>query len=269
MESDRLFRKTVTDYFDRHGRILPWRSKTTTPYHILVSEFMLQQTQVDRVKDKYSQFIKKFPTPQKLANASVREVYDIWSGLGYNRRALALQKTAKTLISNYNGRVPKNTNELEALPGIGPYTARAVRVFAYNIPDIVIETNIRTVYIHHFFKNSSKVQDNDLVPFIEKTLDTKNPRRWYSALMDYGAMLKKEYGNSSRQSSHHVKQSRFEGSRRQQRGKILKLLHTQKGMSLNQISKQLTMRKGDAVTILEELAREGFIKKANRNYQLK
>jgi A/G-specific adenine glycosylase len=219
----RRFQRTILDHYRRCGRDLPWRT-TTDPYLILVSEFMLQQTQVDRVLPKYQEFISRFPDPAALARASLHQVLAAWSGLGYNRRAQALKKCAEAIMKHCGGRVPDSQEELEQLPGIGPYTARAVCVFAYNQPRIVIETNIRAVYIHFFFVGQSSVEDPELLPLLEKTLYRRNPRRWYNALMDYGAMLKKFCGNPSRASARYARQSPFKGSNREIRGMIIKML---------------------------------------------
>ncbi len=172
---------------------------------------MLQQTQVERVIPKYKAFLKAFPTPQKLAKAPLLRVLKLWSGLGYNRRAKYLWEAAKQWGA-----------PIETLPGVGPYTASAVHVFAFNKPEILIETNVRTVFIHHLFPKSKKVTDRRLVPFITHTLDTKNPREWYSALMDYGSHLKSTHPNPSRRSKHHTTQKPFKGSDREIRGVILK-----------------------------------------------
>ncbi len=216
------FQKKILDFYKKEGRHdLPWR-KTTDPYKILVSEIMLQQTQVDRVIPKYRAFLKAFPKAAMLAAAPLSEVLTLWSGLGYNRRALYLKRAAETVATKRNGKFPKTAVELELLPGVGSYTARAVAAFAYNIPDVCIETNIRRVFLHEFFPNSMDVSDIKLFPLIAETLDTKNPREWYWALMDYGAYLKKIVKNPNQRSKQYVKQSKFEGSLRQIRGALLK-----------------------------------------------
>ena len=183
---------------------------------------MLQQTQVDRVIPKYKAFLAAFPTVYKLGEASNVDVLALWSGLGYNRRALYLKRTAEALVEKYHGVFPKDIETLESLPGIGPYTARAVATFSYNQPYTCIETNIRAVFIREFFPDTTKVADSALLPLIEKTLDKTNPREWYYALMDYGTYIKKQFPNPSRASLHHVKQSTFVGSVREVRGAILR-----------------------------------------------
>jgi A/G-specific adenine glycosylase len=204
------------------GRDFPWRH-TNDPYRILVSEVMLQQTQTARVVSKYLEFIERFPDICALARAGVAEVLTAWQGLGYNRRALALHRTAGIIYGDFGGLVPREKETLLALPGIGPYTAAAIRAFAFGQPDVLLETNIRTVFIHEFFPENETVPDRDILPIVEATLDRDTPRRWYEALMDYGAMLK-DSGNPSRRSSHYRRQSRFKGSRREARGAILRTL---------------------------------------------
>ena len=216
------FHGVVYAHYERYGRDFPWRH-TTDPYHVLVSEVMLQQTQTGRVASKYREFLKQFPDVCALAQAGVVEVLAAWQGLGYNRRALALHRTACIICTDFAGLVPQEKQALLALPGIGPYTAAAIRAFAFDLPDVFIETNIRTVFIHEFFPGATTVHDRDILPMVEATLDRSAPRRWYQALMDYGAMLK-ESGNPSRRSAHHRVQSRFKGSRREARGIILRTL---------------------------------------------
>jgi A/G-specific adenine glycosylase len=221
---EKKFITTVQQFYTEHGRhTLPWR-KTHNPYRILVSEIMLQQTQVERVIPKYQNFLKLFPTVEVLAAASLGQVLVAWQGLGYNRRAKMLHACAQVVVNDLGGIWPKTHSGLLALPGVGPYTASAVLAFAFNVPTPLIETNVRTVYIHHFFPNETNVLDSALLPIIERTLDKENPRIWYASLMDYGSYLKATVGNKSRASKHHVKQSTFAGSNRQIRGAIIRLL---------------------------------------------
>lgn len=215
------FQKKILSWHKKYGRHdLPWR-KTKNPYHILVSEIMLQQTQVDRVILKYKTFLKKFPTIKALAQAAVSDVLKEWKGLGYNRRALYLKRAAECILRAFGGAFPQSISDIESLPGVGTYTARAVATFAFNAPEIFIETNIRRVFIHFFFKNRNAVSDSEILPLVKKTLWHKNPRIWYSALMDYGASQFKSMENPNIKSKHYTKQSRFEGSRRYARSHIL------------------------------------------------
>lgn len=223
-KSEQAFIKVVWGHYKGSGRHdLPWR-KTTNPYHIVVSELMLQQTQVIRVIPKYKVFLKQFPTTARLAEASLGEVLIAWQGLGYNRRAKFLWLAAQAVQNNHKGRWPKTLIGLKSLPGIGEYTAGAVMNFAYNEPVALIETNIRTVYIHHFFKDEENISDNELQPLIERTLAAGNPREWNWALMDYGAHLKTTVGNLNKKSNTYKKQSNFKESNRYVRGAILKVL---------------------------------------------
>ncbi len=217
------FRGVIYRYYERHGRSFPWRD-TTDPYRILVSEVMLQQTQTSRAVPKYHRFIERFPDVQTLASASLQDVLEAWQGLGYNRRAMHLRQAAMDIVERYGGVVPSDEAALRSLPGIGPYTAAAVRAFAFNLPAIVMDTNVRTVYIHFFFPGRDAVADGDIRPLVETTLDRDNPGRWYSALMDYGAMLKQRHDNPGRKSTSYTRQSRFVDSDRQIRGAIIRLL---------------------------------------------
>jgi A/G-specific adenine glycosylase len=265
--SIRQFRKTVYNHFQRHGRKLPWRRDYDT-YHVFVSEIMLQQTQVDRVKPKYDRFIKELPDFSALARAPLAKVLLLWQGLGYNRRALNLKRAAEIIMRDYNGTLPASPELLETLPGIGKATAASISAFAYNKPVVFLETNIRTVLIHHFFKNRKSVHDEKLLPLAEMLLDRNNPRTWYSALMDYGTMLKKHYGNSARRSAGYKKQSRFEGSRRQKRGRILQILIEKKEITSGELSLSLKIPSKLLGEILETLVRDKIISTSKNRYSI-
>lgn len=217
----RKFRKTVLAYWKNAGRHdLPWRM-TRDPYAILVSEMMLQQTQVHRVIPFYERFLERFPTPRALAKASRADVLAAWSGLGYNRRAVFLHEAVKTIVARHGGAVPHGYDELRSLPGIGDYTAKAVRVFALDEPESLIETNVRAAFIQHFFPRGRTVSDARLMPLIAAAVGGR-PREWYAALMDYGTYLKATTPNPSRRSRHHRKQAAFAGSQREVRGAVLR-----------------------------------------------
>ena len=221
---EQKFVETVWEYYREHGRHdLPWR-QTHNPYNILVSELMLQQTQVGRVIPKYEAFIKKYPTVQKLSKASLGDVLRLWNGLGYNRRAKFLLQCAKAVVEKHTGTFPTKYEQLLTLPGIGPYTAAAICAFAYNQPVELVETNVRQVYIHHFFKNKEAVTDKEILDKVSKTLPTDQARDWYAAIMDYGTHLKATHGNLNSKSKHYTKQSKFAGSNREVRGAIIRLL---------------------------------------------
>ena len=268
-QKERKFTETVWQYYKKHGRHdLPWRVRShLKPYNILVSELMLQQTQVDRVVPKYRAFIQRWGSARALASAPLGEVLRTWQGLGYNRRAKYLHAATKAVTEERNGRFPRALAELRTLPGVGPYTAGAVMAFAHNKPAVLIETNIRSAYIHHFFKDVGAVSDKELIQLIEHTVDVENPREWYWALMDYGSHLKRVEGNNITQSSGYRKQSRFEGSDRQIRGFILREL-SNGPVTEKTLQKNLPKEKGRLALQLERLVREGLIEKQRRWYRL-
>ena len=217
------FSKCIWDFYKTYGRTFMWRHNVN-PYVVLVSEIMLQQTQTQRVSIKLPEFLAKFPNFKVLADSTPQELFQAWVGLGYNRRALALRTTAQKIIQDYAGALPNDPEILKTFPGIGPATAASITAFAYNRPTIFIETNIRAVYLHVFFHGQQGITDAQLLPHIQATVDEVNPRDWYYALMDYGVYIKKTYPNPSRASRHHTAQSKFEGSNRQIRGAVIRLL---------------------------------------------
>ncbi len=217
------FNEIIYDYYHYNRRPFAWRDERS-PYRVVVSEIMLQQTQTDRVTQKFEKFITHFPSFEDLATASFEEVLRVWKGLGYNRRAQALHEIAKVITLQHNGQLPNDPDLLVTLKGIGLATAASICAFAFNRPTVFIETNIRTVFIYCFYHDIKDIHDKDLLILIEQMLDKKNPRDWYYALMDYGVMLKKTIGNLCRLSAHYNTQSRFEGSDRQLRGQILQAL---------------------------------------------
>lgn len=237
-----LFQEIVYGYFTQNGRDFPWRH-TSDPYHILVSEMMLQQTKTDRVIKKYAPFISRFKDFTTLANAQFRDIMELWQGLGYNRRALFLQKIARDIVEKFNGVCPLTIEKLQSLPGIGYATSCAIAAFAFNKPVVFLETNIRTTFLHFFFHKKEKIKDSEMFALLEATLDRKNPRLWYYALMDYGALLKKLYGNLSHRSFHYHKQSSFKNSNRQVRGAILKILTKSASLTEEKLFAQLPFDK--------------------------
>lgn len=216
------FTETILSFYQREGRNLPWR-RTSRPYHILVSELMLQQTQVPRVLKKWEPFITRFPDLEAVAGASLKDVLEAWRGLGYNRRAKAL-KTVADELTRRGEPIPRTVPELQKLPMIGPATARSIAVFAYNSPEIFIETNIRRVFIHFFFHGRAAVGDEEILPLHQAALYREDPRRWYNALMDYGTHLAAEVENPNLRSKGYSRQSAFSGSFRQLRGAVLRSL---------------------------------------------
>lgn len=229
------FQKEIYSYYNKYKRDFPWR-KTDDPYCIFVSEMMLQQTQTERVIEKYKEFIDAFPSCEVLAKSTYADVLGVWKGLGYNRRAKWIHECAKIIIRDHKGILPDNAPALEALPGIGKATARSMLAFAYNKDVLFIETNIRTMYIHFFFSdNKQDIHDKEILAVMKQTYDAGNAREWYSALMDYGVFLKKKYGNMNHRSIHYHKQSRFEGSDRQMRGRLLDILLRKKEVFIQDV----------------------------------
>jgi A/G-specific adenine glycosylase len=267
-KEEKAFVKTVWSYYRASGRHdLPWR-KTTDPYKILVSEIMLQQTQVTRVLPKYKEFLKSFPTERRLAAAPLGEVLRAWQGLGYNRRAKFLWSAVQVVVAERGGKWPKSHTELRALPGIGEYTAGAVVNFAYNLPVPLIETNVRTVYIHHFFHDKEGITDRELLPIIERTLDKENSREWNWALMDYGSYLKETVGNLNKKSKTYQKQSNFKTSNRYVRGAILRELAKQPLAKTFLLKRLSQIEKQRVEPQLDALLSEGLLKKEKNLYLL-
>ena len=260
LDSDiQSFRRMVYRYYNTHARThLPWRINYD-PYHIFISEVMLQQTQVDRVMVKFVEFIEHFSDVKTLAYAPLEDVLAYWKGLGYNRRAISLRNAARIIIESYNGKLPNEPSHLITLPGIGKATAASITAFAFNQPVVFLETNIKTVLIYHFLRNKQRIHDTDLFPIAEKVLDRKNPRTWYAALMDYGTMLKKEVGNLSKRSASYRKQTAFKGSKREIRGNILKHLLADKSLTCVSLSKRLKQNPDTLSILLDNLVAEGMI----------
>ena len=253
-------------------RDLPWRG-IDDPYAVLVSEVMLQQTQVSRVEKYWDRSLNLFPTLDALASAETSLVLEAWQGLGYNRRALALKRCAEQCAEQYRGVLPDTYDKLLVLPGIGKATAGGVLAFAYQKPVLYLETNVRTVFLHEFFPHEEEVSDRRIEPLVEQTCSKEDPRGWYYALLDYGAYLKSVLPNPSRRSRHHVIQSKFEGSRRQKRAEIVRLVLAQREVSFSEVVQALTefevkqkRAEPDAQlvrSILDDLVKEGFFKQVS------
>jgi len=261
------FRRLIYGHFRERGRELPWRT-TQDPYHILVSEFMLQQTQVERVLRKYGPFIAQFPDVGGLAGADLGAVLAAWQGLGYNRRCIALHRTARLLVTELDGRISDSVETLQTLPGIGAATGGALVAFAYNKPVVFVETNIRRVFIHRFFPEEQNVKDAQILPLVEATLDRSSPRSWYYALMDYGATLKLVDGNPNRRSAHYSRQTRFQGSDRQIRGLIVKAALKRRVFTLEDIIREVGREPKRVALILERLIREGFLERTGSHVKI-
>ncbi|MFM7089030.1 MAG: A/G-specific adenine glycosylase [Candidatus Paceibacterota bacterium] len=250
------FQNKIWAYYHTHKRTLPWR-QTRDPYKILVSEIMLQQTQAPRVIPKYKTFIKEFPDAEALAHAPLKKVLTLWQGLGYNRRAIYLKRCAEIIVRDHKGKFPKDVKTLLSLPGIGQATAGDILAFAFNIPTVVIETNIRTVFLYQFFKEKDKVSDTEIIPLIKATLDMQNPREWYWALFDYGAHLKETH-KINHKSTHYKKQSSFRGSHREKRATLLRAILSGKH-SKDTLTQLLSYDLKLVDKITRELTQEGFI----------
>jgi len=271
------FQKDLWDFYNTHGRhTMLWR-QDTSPYSVIVSEIMLQQTGVERVEPKYIAFMSTLPDWQALASSPNKQLLGLWQGLGYNRRALYLQKTAQEIVATYNGAVPEDRTLLENLPGVGPGTSGAIMAYAFDKPEVFIETNIRRVIIHHFLANQTAITDaqittilHGIIRDIQATCSPFSPKTFYWAMMDYGSYLKSQVPNPNKQSQHYSVQSRFEGSNRQLRGKVLAFLLTKSQASETEL---LSLAKSEQqynnfVNILKQLQKEGFIQKNQSKYIL-
>lgn len=246
-------------------RDMPWRNDTR-PYYVLVSEIMLQQTQVDRVIPKFAAFIEAFPDVRDLAAASLADVLLLWSGLGYNRRAKFLHEAAKMVVNDFGGTFPDTIEGLVRLPGVGPNTAGAIMAYSFSAPVTFVETNIRTVYFQHFFTNEVSVSDTRLREVVAATVDIEHPREWYWALMDYGTYLKRIGAGRNSQSSHYKKQAPLKGSIREIRGQILKYLAGE-GATLASL-KAAIIQDDRFEPALEGLMRDGLVDKTNDRLHL-
>jgi A/G-specific adenine glycosylase len=252
------FVRLIKDYYRAGRRPMPWRDHIT-PYRVVVSEIMLQQTRVSRVMEKFPEFIRQFPDFPSLHSASLGEVLAAWQGLGYNRRARYLHGIAIRVMEDWNGILPSSPDILQTLPGIGAATAGSITAFAFNTPVVFIETNIRRVFIHHFFADESQVADSRILPIIADTLDTDNPRDWYYALMDYGTWLSGRIENPNRRSRHYSRQPSFEGSDRQIRGEILRQLINETETDPESLIRNCSAEMSRGLRIIARLIEEGLL----------
>lgn len=276
------FRHLVLEQGRILWRDLPWR-ETRDPYAIWISEVMLQQTQVQRVLGRWERWIERFPDVESLAQVPAADVLQEWQGMGYNRRALALHEAAQKISEL--GSFPTGAKELVALPGIGPTTAAGIRAFAFDLPGIYLDTNVRTVFLHELFPDDTAVPDKAIAPLVErccpKTAEdpTDDPRTWYYALLDFGAYLKRVAPNPSRRSASHTKQSKFEGSHRQKRAALLRLALAagDAGITAEEAARSLSSQEEAqgrapvsqemAESILDDLRNEGFCRKTRARYR--
>lgn len=266
LEKIKEFQNHIRSFYKKHGRDLAWRH-TTNPYHVLVSEIMLQQTQVRRVERKYPEFIKRFPDFSSLSRAPFSIVLREWQGMGYNRRAMALHQIAVRVMNDYGGELPQDPEILITFPGIGKATANSISAFAWDRRVAFIETNIRRVFIHHFFPRKKKVSDDAILNYVEATLPRTRIREWYWALMDYGTHLAATVSNPNKKSAHYRVQAKFKGSNREMRGNILRILTKRKAIDVSEMKK--TFGKDSRIEIaLKALTNEGFLKKTKERYML-
>lgn len=253
-----IFQNIIYAYYKQYGRDFPFR-RNITPYNVLVSEIMLQQTQTATVSEKFVNFIKMFPDFETLANAPLDRVLKAWQGLGYNRRAIALKNIAEKVINEFDGKFPVSVDVLKKFPQIGHNTASSIATFAFNKQTYFIETNIRRVFIYFFFHKRKNVNDKEILPFVKATADKDDPRKWYYALMDYGVMLKKTHPELYKQSAHYKKQKPFKGSDREIRGKILRNLLKKKTLEKSELYLNLKYPQSRINKVLEQLEKEGFL----------
>jgi A/G-specific adenine glycosylase len=252
------FHEKIFSWWNENRREFPWR-ETTNPYHIMVSEIMLQQTQTSRVVTKYKDFIKQFPTFEKLAKASKADVLSLWSGLGYNRRAIWLQEAAKEVLELKE--FPKTPEELVKLKGIGPYTARSILIFAFNLDLATVDTNIRRILIAEKFANEDTTE-KQLFEIATKLVPSGKSRDWHNALMDYGSIIVTARKTGISPTS---KQSIFKDSNREKRGQILKYLLEKKEASIDDLEAVLNLKREELEAILDKMVHEGLI---NKNMQI-
>jgi len=264
----RDFRERVWAHYATQGRQMAWR-EAPSPYNVVISEVMLQQTQVDRVRQKFAEWIARWNGFETLSGASTAEVLTAWQGLGYNRRALWIKELADRVVGEHGGVLPASQAELTQFRGIGPNTAGAILAYAHNLPVVFIETNIRRVFIHEFFPDEEGVSDTDILPLVERVLDVEHPREWYWALMDYGAMLSREVVNPNRRSRHYTKQSAFEGSHRQLRGAIVAALAAQPSLDIRILEGLVGRSRSELERAIDGLAADGFLSREGKRITIK
>lgn len=259
------FRRLLAQRGEELYRSMPWR-EDTRPYYVLVSELMLQQTQVSRVIPKFDAFIVRFPDETSLASASLAEVVQLWQGLGYNRRAKFLHLAAQMIVHEFEGVFPASVADILRLPGVGKNTAGAILAYAFNTPAVFVETNVRTVYIHHFFADNFSVTDKEIEELVEATIDRENPRRFYQNLMDYGTWLKASGVRNIAQSHHYRKQPPLKGSVREIRGQIVALLA---GGELSETSLRQALPHDERYAVaLAGLIRDGLVTQSHNRVRL-
>ncbi len=251
-----LFRQKIFDFYQLNRRSFPWR-ETTDRYAVMVSEIMLQQTQAERVAGKFTAWMHRFPDTEALASASLRDVLLLWSGLGYNSRGQRLQSCAKVIMERFNGVVPAAPQLLKSLPGIGDYTCRSIPVFADNLDAAAVDTNIRRIIIHEFALpvDISKPQMQSVA---ELLLPEGRSREWHNALMDYGSLFLTSRNTGIRPLT---RQSKFQGSKRWYRGRLIKELIHAEGMFLEEIEEKYADCPWNLQDIVSDLISEGLVER--------
>jgi len=261
------FRREVMEFYGSNRRTFPWR-EDITPYRVVVSEIMLQQTGVERVRGKYEPFIRLLPDFASLAAAPLKDIMTAWQGLGYNRRALALKRLAAVVMERHSGRLPQDHRSLIELPGVGEATAGAIKAFAFNMPAVFIETNIRRVFIHRFFPDGADVSDRQIMPLVEAALDRSNPRDWYYALMDYGSHLGRAGSTANRKSAHYSKQTLFTGSNRELRGEVVRVLLARGPMTVNDIAAATCHDARRMASVLDAMVGDSLLVREKEGYRI-
>jgi len=251
-----LFRQKIFDFYQLNGRSFPWR-KTTDRYAVMISEIMLQQTQADRVVPRFEEWLQHFPDITHLSSAPLREVLSLWSGLGYNSRAVRLHRCAAIIRDSFSGIVPSRPEILKTLPGIGEYTSRSIPVFADNLDTAAVDTNIRRIIIHEFTLPED-IAPAQLQKQAEALVPTGRSREWHNALMDYGSLELTSRKTGIRPLT---KQSKFQGSKRWYRGKLIKELIKSDEMFLEEISEKYASCPWDLEEIISDLITEGLVER--------
>jgi A/G-specific adenine glycosylase len=262
-ETVQRFQKKVFSFYQQNKRELPWRN-TEDPYKILVSELMLQQTQVSRVVSYYERWIARWPTLGALASASRTEVLKAWMGLGYNTRAVHLHKAAQKIVAEYDGDVVAAMKQYQEIPGVGRYTAQAVQIFSTNADLVTVDTNIRRIFIAEFHL-SENLSTKELWGYAKQCLPLGRSREWHNALMDYGALHQTAKKTGIRSVS---QQSEFEGSDRQIRAAVLRLLLSGPS-SFETVHRALGGDRMKLRKILGKLVDEELLVLQNKMYQVK
>jgi len=254
-------------FYKRSRRTFAWR-ENITPYRVVVSEGMLHQTGVERGREKYEPFVRLMPDFPSLAAMPLKDIMTAWQGLGYNRRALSLKRLAGVVMERYSGRLPRDRESLLELPGVGEATAGAIMAFAFSLPSVFIETNIRRAFIHHFFPDEAEVSDREIMPLVDVALDRSNPRDWYYALMDYGSHLGRGGSNANRKSLHYSRQIPFTGSDRELRGEAIRVLLARGPMTVSDIAAATGRDARRLAPLLDIMVRDGLLVRDERGYRI-